>query len=594
MLETRKRNSIFVGKSVAGAVLAALAVLTACSPAPEVTSSVAPEAIRFDGERAFQLQETMVSQFPDRHSGSRPNRAAAEWAARQMTAAGWSCQVDVWSDDYLYGEPVDLHNAVCRLQGASDQEILIVAHHDIAPTTVEGADNDAAGVAIMLHLAEIFAAEGQPAHTLTFASIDAEEYGNLGNRRLVRTHPDTRRVLAAISLDNLGRVYYDRMNIEMIGQFRGYGPIWLARAARAAARSANADWDVVLKTGLEQALDQAVPVNFMDQGTLIGAGIPAIGFTGGFPYTPAFYDRVHYACWHDPSDSMDGGNIPECAQSPGSLEDAGVVTEALVRHLLSLPARPAEVKPYLYFDDSRQLLDGPLLALPFATLVGVFLFAGAFRVRNPSIDFWPPEPAAWRQFFSHWFPLILSLLVLYAFTAGGWILYFSGYPATTKDPYLLNPPWGLIGLWLALTIAIFVAARLIAARGASPDPPTFSSRRRVAMLMIGLAGMYVFAINYFSLLFFLPVALWFLIRSRSGIGWWLDLVLFLAGGLLVYALYYQFGVLVLQYDAAFTWYLLNMFAIRMISVPTALAITAVTAAGLSLLVRPVKGRVRTG
>ena len=95
--------------------------------------------------------------------------------------------------------------------------------------TVEGADNDGAGIAILLELAAVFAGEGTPRHTLTFAATDAEEYGMLGSLRYIQTHPNTEEIVAGISMDNLGRFYYDGMNMELVGQFRGYGPVWLAR-----------------------------------------------------------------------------------------------------------------------------------------------------------------------------------------------------------------------------------------------------------------------------------------------------------------------------------------------------------------------------
>ena len=107
-----------------------------------------------------------------------------------------------------------------------------------------------------------------------------------------------------------------------------------------------------------------------------------------------------------------------------------------------------------------------------------------------------------------------------------------------------------------------------------------------ALFVIGLGGLYVIAINPFSLLFFLPLLFWFLIRGRKGIGRGLDILFFLLGGLVVYALIYIFGYLTLRYNLAFLWYMLNMFSIRMIGFPTAIMITAVIAAGLTMIVNP--------
>ena len=106
------------------------------------------------------------------------------------------------------------------------------------------------------------------------------------------------------------------------------------------------------------------------------------------------------------------------------------------------------------------------------------------------------------------------------------------------------------------------------------------------MFIVALGGLYLLAINPFSLLFFVPLLFWFLIRGREGFGRVLDIVFFLLGGLVVYALIYIFGFQVLRYNLAFLWYILNMFSIRMIGFPTAAMITAVVAAGLTMIVNP--------
>jgi hypothetical protein len=46
---------------------------------------------------------------------------------------------------------------------------------------------------------------------------------------------------------------------------------------------------------------------------------------------------------------------------------------------------------------------------------------------------------------------------------------------------------------------------------------------------------------------------------------------------------------VLRNDFAILWYLMMMFSIRMISFPTAMAITDIVAAGLSMIVNPPRG-----
>jgi hypothetical protein len=85
-----------------------------------------------------------------------------------------------------------------------------------------------------------------------------------------------------------------------------------------------------------------------------------------------------------------------------------------------------------------------------------------------------------------------------------------------------------------------------------------------------------------QLLFF-----WFLIGRRDGAARLLDIVLFALGGLVVYALLYFFGFVILRNNFAILWYLMMMmFSIGMVDFPTAVVITATIAAGLSIVVTP--------
>ena len=170
--------------------LGILLTLTACAPAPEMEAQYDPATIRFSGVRTYEIEEEFVTNFQNRVSGSPESEAAVIWLRDQFTSRGWSCEIDEW-EAVLYGETTILRNVVCRLPGESDEEILVLAHHDIAPTTVQGADNDGSGIAILLHLAEIFAVETPLPYTLVFLADDAEEYGSAFNpywqARLVQT-----------------------------------------------------------------------------------------------------------------------------------------------------------------------------------------------------------------------------------------------------------------------------------------------------------------------------------------------------------------------------------------------------------------------
>jgi hypothetical protein len=553
-----------------------IAVLVACSPVSQPEILYDPASLQFSGERAFEVESQFVAQFPNRHSGQPNNRLAAEWLLEQFSGFGLDCAIDEWQI-VNYSQPVLLNNVVCRLPGESAKEILVVAHHDQAPTTVEGADNDASGISILLQLAEIFAVEAPHPYTLVFVSTDAEEYGMLGSRRYVETHPNTDDILAGISLDNLGRDYYDGMNMELIGQFREYGPIWLALTARAVAEaSGQIAWDVNLRAPLDQLLDQAGPISFMDQGPIVAAGVPALGFAG---HVPPEFGELHYRLWHDPDDTMEH-------QSSASLGQSGLIAEALLRQLLAMQGFPQESGPYLYFDSSQIVLRGAPLWLVFIAFAGLFFVSSYTIAKAPLRE----KVESWRavlpHFLSLWLPLLATLLLLYLMVSLRLMDEYHLYPATSKDPLLYNPRWPAVILFFLGLGAFFFVSRRMLRRVAAVASPGFAQVRSFSFLVIGLAALYVFAINPFSLLFFVPLLFWFLIKRREGASRYLNVLLFVLGGLVVYALIYFFGFVIFDYNFAFLWFLLNMFSIQMISVPTAAAITAIIAAGLSLLTAP--------
>jgi len=99
-------------------------------------------------------------------------------------------------------------NLILDLPGqATRPPILIGAHYDAVPGT-PGADDNASGVAVLLELARIFAAE--PAcYPLRLVAFDMEEYGLLGSAAYARElRQQNQRLRLMISLEMLG--YCDR------------------------------------------------------------------------------------------------------------------------------------------------------------------------------------------------------------------------------------------------------------------------------------------------------------------------------------------------------------------------------------------------
>lgn len=561
---------------IATCVLLLAILIPACAPAPEVPAQYDPAEIRFSGERAYAIEEEFVTSHTNRVSGSDESLAAVEWLNSQVNDLGWNCTIDKW-EAVLYSETAELRNVVCRLPGQSDQEILVIAHHDIAPTTIQGADNDGSGVAVLMHMAEIFADEDTPKYTLVFVFDDAEEYGMIGSRHYMETHPDPELIIAGLSLDNLGRAYYQDMIAEMVGQYEGYAPIWLGIATREAAAAAPTDWKLVLKGPIDQVLEQAVTISLTDQGPINAFGVPAIGFGPDKP--PEFLD-IHYECWHHPCDNMD-------LQSPESLAQSGIMAEALIRQLQAMDSFPEGTGPYLYFEGNEQVLTGWPLYLIFIGFVSLFFVGSYFIQRESLADKAKSWLAAIPHFLSLWLPLIAGILLLYLLVAVGVMQEFTSYPGTTKDITQLNPSWLAVSLFLLGLGTFFALGRWVLSRFSSGrETPSFGGIKSLAFLIIGVIALLILLIDPFALVFFIPVLFWFLIGGRSGAGKILDVIFFVLGGLMIYALIYFFGFLLLRYEFVFLWYFISAISTGTFTFIDVAAGAAVMAAGLSLIVNP--------
>lgn len=551
--------------------------LTACSKATDTDTHYDPASLRFSGEQALTTLTDFVEKFPYRSSGQPNSYRATIWLKNEFKSYGLNCRIDEW-EVVNYSKPVRLRNVIAKLPGESSKEIVLVAHHDQSPDTIQGADNDGSGIAVLLQLAQIFAPESTPKYTLVFLATDAEEYGMVGARRYVKTHSNISNIVASISLDNIGKEFYNGVIMSPTGQFRGYGPLWLLLTFREAARTAGNLWIPQFSALTMQIIDQAVPVSTTDQGPFVAQGIPALGFAGAFDKE---FKELDWETYHTPKDTVE-------YQSAKTLHQFGRITEALVRELQTINTFPKEAEPYLYFDRTHQVLRGIPLWTIFFIFISLF-FIGSHIVGPKTLT---EKLQGWRlaffHFFSLWLPLIFSIILLYAFVFIGLMDKYHIYPATAKDEPIFQPRWPAVILFLAGLALFILVGRIIARKYYErlKIRPTQSQTNGLALLIVGLAGVYILAINPFSLLFLAPVLFWLLIKGRKGAGKVLDIVLFVLGGLTVYLLLYFFGFVYLHNNFVMLWYLMMMFSIQMISFPTAAVIMAILAAGLSMIINP--------
>jgi hypothetical protein len=250
---------------------------------------------------------------------------------------------------------------------------------------------------------------------------------------------------------------------------------------------------------------------------------------------------------------------------------------------------PVESGPFLFFEDAHEVLRGWPLTAAFWALVAAFALAGAWSTWRAG----GRDVNGWRAALAHlaglWLPLVTAVVVLYGLVAVGLLDDFELYFATPRDPALTSPRWPAIAIWAAFLALLLAAGRRVAGRLGGAGRPSPHLVKGTALLAVALAAACIALTVPFALLFLAPLVAWWTIGPRRGRGRLLDLAAFLAGGLVVYALFYVMGFEVLRIGWHVLWYLLMMFAIGTVSFPAALVITAVVAAGLTLVVPPAGG-----
>jgi hypothetical protein len=529
-------------------------------PAPGWEVSVARDELRFSGERAHRLAVEFATSFPCRHSGAPNNAAAARWVTQFLTGLGCRVETDYFRA-FLYGRPTVLRNVQAVLPGKTEDAVVVVAHIDQARTTVQGADNNASGIGIMLHLAEIFAQRDRY-RTLVFLASNGEEYGMLGARRFLSVYP-RERVVAAVSLDNVGRYNAIGLHIAAVGQGRGYTDLWLARLVQQTAEKVGI-WRPTFPAPVNQVVERAVPFSFTDQGPFLYHGVPAFDLGVTAPSWPYY---------HTPEDTAD-------KIAPFPIAQAGLLTEAVLLELDARKRLPPGQQVYLYFNRERgtYLPSSALHLIMLALLLPLFRTAcKSWREARPAKD---QVLSVLARLALNALPLLGGLTALYALAAANLIPRFSLYPAPPRDPVLYQPAYSAVAVFLAVVIILAWVSRRCAA--ALPDRDA-AVRRAVVLVSLSLLSLIVFAKNGFALLLLLPCNyLWPLIRERKGgAGRALNAVLLPAGGVVVCALLYFFAQ-VIYVGWYMWWYFLQMLAFRMIAPYAALAGIAAVSCGLTL------------
>lgn len=144
-------------------------------------------------------------------------------------------------------------NVVGRLEGREPRSMVaVVAHHD-SPRDLPGADDNAAGVAVLLELARLL--EGMaPRRTILLAAVDMEEIGMFGSRALVAELAATVEIRGAIVFDTIA--YTDpRPGAQLLPP--GIGLLYPGLVRRLRHRGLRGDWTGVIHRGTSRSLAES-------------------------------------------------------------------------------------------------------------------------------------------------------------------------------------------------------------------------------------------------------------------------------------------------------------------------------------------------
>ncbi len=176
------------------------------------------QSTMFSGEEAYKLLKVIVGKYSYRVVGSEPNREIAYWIRGYFEELGFEANIQVFETRDFSGRLVKAYNVYGIKRGLGDQYIVIVAHHDTVPWTVEGANDNGGGVAVLMELAYIFANKSTLAN-IVFLSTDAEEVGLVGSEYFIRNFEYREKIIAAISIDMCS---WREAESIMLGSFFGY------------------------------------------------------------------------------------------------------------------------------------------------------------------------------------------------------------------------------------------------------------------------------------------------------------------------------------------------------------------------------------
>lgn len=263
--------------------------LPAIEPIAELPSSYMPDQLL---RHANQLSDARMQ---GRGLGSEGLNEAALYIADQFSAAGLQpvngTFVQRWTQTLAGHGAIDMANVVGMIPGSSRdlsaKPVVIGAHFDHLGIDTEtgrpypGADDNAAGIGILIELAAKFSRAIVPQRPILFVAFSGEESGLLGSQYFVDNPPagfQTKDIVAMINLDSVGRL--DGRSLQVFATDSAYEWPFMAQG-------------IGFTIGIDSTFPAAT-IASSDHVSFLNAGIPAIHLFSG----------VH-SDYHQTSDTVD-------------------------------------------------------------------------------------------------------------------------------------------------------------------------------------------------------------------------------------------------------------------------------------------------
>ncbi|HCB1603835.1 TPA: aminopeptidase [Citrobacter freundii] len=199
-------------------LIAAMA-LGACFILPAQATSSKP------GDIANTQARYIATFFPGRVTGSPAEMLSADYIRQQFQQMGYSSDIRTFNSRYVYtakDNRKNWHNVtgstvIAAHEGKAPQQIIIMAHLDtyaaqsdadsdanLGGLTLQGIDDNAAGVGVMLELAEKLK-DVPTQYGIRFIATSGEEEGKLGAENILKrmSAAEKKNTLLVINLDNL-------------------------------------------------------------------------------------------------------------------------------------------------------------------------------------------------------------------------------------------------------------------------------------------------------------------------------------------------------------------------------------------------------